>query len=300
MPENLAPRVLHIGQRKTGTTWLQQTAEDAARAGVLTYEHWDLTAALKGATWKTITDAQLTDAFATLPCDTPLPCLASCEDLMVHDFPRLAMALGHVWPTAKVLVTTRSPQGYLTSSFNNDSFTKGQPAAEFTRRFSLHHMPRVFDLNGAATAFGPQKTHFLPYELLRADPATYLDQISTLLNVDLSPYAPQSALNVSPPPTFLILQRKINAMIETQAPEILKTPEWAQFKLMANFSAGSADGLGQFFDRFFAENPVADSDMPQLPDDILAVLSSQMTVLQDAPLYHDFLPLYGLPAATAS
>ena len=54
---------------------------------------------------------------------------------MVHEPARLAEAIRGVWPDAHILVTTRAPQDYLLSSFNNNSMSRHEEPAHFAARF---------------------------------------------------------------------------------------------------------------------------------------------------------------------
>ncbi len=87
-------------------------------------------------------------------------------------------------------------------------------------------------------------------------------------------------------------------MLEAQAPEVLATPEWRQFKFIANFSAGSAkETLKGYFDYFFDANPVDASDMPVQPEAVSETSAQSMTALRQLPHYQPFLPVYGLSQA---
>lgn len=297
------PRVLHIGQRKTGTTWLQRATEGAAARGMLNYEYWRIEQMHLTRKLVDFAEADLAELAGYLPTDRSRPSLATQEGLMVVDAARLAEAVARVWPDARILITTRAPQGYLMSSLNNSSFGEGRSAADFARGFSRTHMPRVFDFDRKVRAyeavFGPGSVHFLPYELLKRDAVAYLAQVSAILGTDLAPFAPKAAINVSPPPEYLLLQRRVNAMIAERAPEVLTSRDWMAFIRMANFSAGSATGLESYFADFFRNAPAMAGDLPQLSDAIATQLAEGMTVLCDQPLYRDLLPLYGLPPTSA-
>jgi hypothetical protein len=298
-----APRVLHIGQRKTATTWLQQAAEDAAAAGVLNLEHWRIAQLKLARKPPDFGREEFARVAEYLPLDRSRPSLATCEDLMVADAEGLAAAVARVWPDARILITTRAPQDYLLSSFNNDSFSGSRSVDDFVAGFTRHHMPRVFDFDrkraAFEAAFGPGSVHFVPYELLRADPAAYLAEIAAILGVDLAPFVPARPINVSPPPEYLFLQRRVNAMIAAAAPEILASREWRGFIRMANFSAGSARGLEQYFADFFRNAPELAGDLPRLPAAARSRLAAGMQVLRDLPVYQPWLAQYGLSADPA-
>lgn len=290
------PRLLHIGQRKTATTWLQKTAENAAATGHITFCHWEL------AKWRQRqgpgrlepTEAALDELAALLPLDRTRPCLASLEDLIALDPAALVAAVARVWPDVHVLVTTRSPQAYLTSSFNNSSFRSGVPARKFAAIFARGHMVKAFNLDAWAAAMGAGRISFLPHEMLVEDAAGWLARVSGLLGCDLAPFAPPLPINVSPPPEYLLLQRRVVARLAAEAPGILSSPDWAHFMRMANFSAGSAVGLAEYFASYFRAHPLGKGDMPQLDDAALVRLAAGMTVLTGLPDYAPHLARYGL------
>lgn len=293
-------RILHIGQRKTATTWLQKMAEDTARAGLLGFEHWGIAQRFKDADPRAATAADIAGRFGDLPSPDDLPSLVSLEDLIAFDAAALAEAVSGFWPDVRVLITTRAPQDYLLSSFNNDSFARGDSAERFVARFFRNHMQRVFAFDAITDAWaerlGPGRVTFLPYELLSRDRAAYLERIEALLGFSLRPFIPVERLNVSPPPEYLVLQRRCVAMIAEQAPDVLRTRDWQQFSHMTNFSVGEArERLAGYFSDFFAANPLPDGSMPRLDTEQIATLASGMSILRKLPEYQPFLSLYGLP-----
>jgi hypothetical protein len=293
---NLPPRLLHIGQRKTATTWVQQAAENAAAAGHLTFCHWELAKWLRGlGPDKSAPSQEALDALAgLLPQDRTRPCFASLEGMVAFDPAALAASVRRVWPDVHVLVTTRGPQAYLTSSFNNSSFRSGVPAQKFAAVFSRGHMVKAFSLDAWAAVMGAGRISFLPYEMLVADQAGWLARVSGLLGTDLAPFAPPLPVNVSPPAEYLLLQRRVVARLAAEAPGVLESRDWADFMRMANFSAGSAAGLTEYFASYFRAHPLGRGDMPQLDDAALVRLAAGMTVLAGLPDYAPYLVRYGL------
>ena len=293
-------RVLHLGQRKTGTSWLQEVAARTAAEGRLTLLHWDLAKRLSTVNARNLSDDDLRDIAAMLPQGEG-PTLATHEGLLVLDPDRLAAMVAGAWPDARILVTTRAPEDYLASSFNNNSFGgRHGTAAEFAASFARGHMRLSHDLDRVARAYGEAlgegRVHFVPYELLRDDPDAYLAHLSRLIGADLAPQGGAAPVNVSPPAAFLALQRQFNAMVAARAPGIVETPEWRHFMVAANHAAGSAKGLdGWLAGRLRGRGDLPDG-MPMLPEGALGRLAQTMTVLRDLPLYRPYLAHYGLGA----
>lgn len=297
-------RVLHIGQRKTGTSWLQAGAKVAADAGVLRYSHRSLidtseerTRARKMATseYCTIADA--------LPTETDLPVFASLETLITLDQPTLAAEVARVWPDAQILVTTRGPQGYMQSSFNNLALNGGTTSPMvFARRFRRHMMlSHNLDQVVAAwtAALGPGRITFVPFELLRTTPDTFVDSVEALIGTSLRPYLSAHARHPSPPPAHLALLRELNAELAQEAPGFASSKVWNRFVKATTLAVALAHKAGLLAGQS-DESPRKPSPLPELPDGTLDALAAQMTVLRNMPLYQPFLPLYGLTPATAT
>lgn len=294
-------RILHIGQRKTATTWLQFGAQRAADAGRLDYDQWSIAKWVQGVKPNAATPADYATFAGLLPAASDRPAFASCEGLMVHDPAKVAAAIRDRWPGAHVLVTTRAPQDYLLSSFNNASMTRHETPAEFVARFSRRHLPRSHDFDGVAAAFGaafgPDHVHFLPFEMLRDDREAYVDRLEALFGLVLRGCLRTDALNASPPPAYLAIARRVNEMIDERAPEILETPEWRHFMRIANFSAGAAQGLDAYFADFFRGGFLPTDALPLLDAATEKQLAGRMTVLETLADYRPYLGLYGVPAA---
>lgn len=294
------PRILHIGQRKTGTTWLQFGAQQACEAGALAYEHWRLAAWAKSLTWRSASDADYATLAGMLPGDEGKPALASLEALIMHDPSRMAEAVRKVWPDAQILVTTRAPRDYLLSSFNNNSMSESGEAANFAERFGRRHMRRSHDLDGVARGygqvFGADRVHFLPYELLRDDRAAYVARLESLLGVSLDERLPQDRLNASPPAPYLFLLRRINAMLERRAPEIIESADWKNFVYIANYGAGSAPNLDAYAAEYLQGHSEVSDALPRLSAKAAKAIAGQMTVLAGLPVYEPFRRSYGVIA----
>lgn len=290
-------RVLHIGQRKTGSTWLQAGAGVADKAGVLRYCHRALMDASAGLDMRSSNRAQFEAVASALPRETGRPVFASLETLVTLDQTILATAVQQVWPDAQVLVTTRGPLGYLRSSFNNHAINGGTSTADaFAKRFG-RHMLRSHDLDGIAAAwdkaFGPGRITFVPFELLRDSQETYLATIGKIVGVSLAEHMPNEARHPSPPPRYLAMLREINALIEKEAPAVLKSKIWSRFVKTANAAVALAPQVGALAEDNKREPRKAEK-LPDLPEGMLASLAKRMAVLRDLPQYQPYLAHYGL------
>lgn len=300
------PRILHVGQRKTGTTWMQEIAARLAEEGALDLVHQDLIRLFRPMPMAQVGEGELAAMARLLPADPPggrrRPVLATHEGLIVVDPRRVAQAVARVWPDAQVLVTTRAPLGYLQSSFNNASHGgRTDPPEAFAAKFTRGHMRRSHDLDGVAAAyaetFGADRVHFLPHELLKADPAAWLARISDLTGADFGRHGSLARINASPPLAFLAMQRRLSAAVAARDPALVDSLLWRRFMHAANTAAGIAPDFGRWLDRRMAgtgEAAELELDLPVLPEGALAALAARMTLLRDLPLYRDHLALYGL------
>lgn len=297
-------RVLHLGQRKTGSTWLQSGALAAQKAGVLRYTHRALLEASKDVEGKKIDPSQYDAIAAALPQDSALPDFASLETLITIDQAALAAAVHKVWPDVRILVTTRGPLGYLRSSFNNYALNGGTgTAATFARRFR-RHMVRSHDLDGIAAAWerelGPGRISFVPFELLRSSQADYVAAIEAVLGMPIAAYLPNEPRHPSPPPRYLAMLRKINQQIGEDAPAVQESKYWKRFLKIANAAVALSPHVVAAADDSDPKARKAEK-LPDLPEGTLEELSARMTVLKDLPLYQPYLSLYGLaPEAAAT
>lgn len=297
-------RILHIGQRKTGSTWLQFGGQRAAEAGLLSAEHARLLAWSRSVNWKSATATDYEAFAALLPDRSDRPALASCETLIVHDPRRMAEALRRRWPDAHVLVTTRAPQDYLMSSFRNDSTTGFEDAAAYARRFTRGHMSRSHDLDGVASgygeALGADRVHFLPYELLRDDRAAFVARLESLLGVSIHAHLPDERMNASPPAAFLLMARRINALVGAEAPHLLETKDWISFMRFASVAASSAQGMDEFYATFARESPKASDALPRIDREAELRLAGRMRAISGLADYAPYLRRYGLAGAEAA
>jgi len=294
---NAPRRVLHIGQRKTGTSWLQLGFHAATLAGRMFDVSSDVKQWTLSTNWRSATAANFARLSAILPAATDRPSVASCEGLIVYDPTALAEAVAVQWPDAQILVTTRAPQDYVLSSFRNDSFTGHGHAKLFADRFAKRHMMRSHNLDGVASAFGAvfgtDHVHFLPYELLRNDPDAFVSEVENVCQSPLADFLDQTSRNSSPPQAYLFLSRHINAILADGAPDILKSPEWRAFMRLSSLAASTAPGMEERSARFVTAFGVA-TTLPQISRDDAATLSGRMTVLRNLPRYRPYLERYGL------
>ena len=291
-------RVFHIGQRKTGSTWLQRGARDAALAGKIHSEHGELLKWSRSVAWNAATDADYAAMAELLPGDGSRPAFASCETLIMYDPARMAAAVARRWPDAEILVTTRAPQDYLLSSFGNDSTVGFEDAAAYARRLTRKHMRRSHDLDrvaaGYGAVFGADRVRFLPYEMLRDDRDGYADRIEALVGGDLRSFLSETKVNASPPAAFLIMQRRINALVGEEAPHLLESRDWTSFMRLSRMAAEEAKGAEAEFSRFVQQSPRASDAFPKVDPEAGAALAALMTTLKDRPLYAPYLGRYGL------
>lgn len=290
-------RLLHIGQRKTGSTWLQAGAGQAAEAGVLNYCHEAILTASRGVDRKAANKAIYDVVVAALPKTTALPVFASLETLITLNQKLLAVAVKQAWPDAKILVTTRAPLGYLRSSYNNHAINGGTGGArQFANRFR-RHMLLSHNLDATAKIWtdtlGPDRITFLPFELLRGNQAAYVDFVSDLLGVKLADHMPKEARHPSPPPRFLTMLREVNGLLEEEAPDILRNKAWIRFVKTA--IAGVAHSSSIVMPITNASDTERGADrLPDLPSGFLQQLATRMTILRSLPLYAPYLAEYGL------
>lgn len=297
-------RILHVGQRKTGTTWLQRSAGRAAKAGRLLLAHKKLVLWSRSASSRVAQSADYDRLAAVLPDQTKLPVLASCETLIVYDPAQMAAAVGRRWPDAHVLVTTRAPQDYLLSSFRNNSASGYEEPAEFARRFSEGHMSRSHDLDGLARSYaealGSDRVHFLPYELLRDDRDAYIDRLEAVIGVKLREFLLETKVNASAPMAFLLMARRVNALVGAKDPDILRTKDWVTFMRFGEMAASQAPGMEEAYSNFIRGNTIASDALPRLNRSMLSGLVKRMSVLRGLEAYQPYLERYGFRLTDAS
>lgn len=295
-------KIFHIGQRKTGTTWLQEVLTDAAEKEDFTFcftplvrwwqEQQDNVRQESGADYdalKEIFRSHLDErVFFTM------------ENLIQIDHAFLVNLIYEVCPDAIILVTTRSPKGYLQSSLFNALIGGNMREIErFYENFPRRHMIRTHDLLGLKNAikarFGSNQLRLLPYELLRDSPDEHLRVVSRLLGVDVTPYKKATRRNASPNPAILQLTYSMNEKLRQTAPDILASDEWRVFKHLALNAAAHAEELQQQFDQHLINKEFSVPEA-KLPDDVLAKMPTMLKPLASHNLYQSYLEEYGLTA----
>lgn len=292
-------RVLHIGQRKTATTWLQGLANRAQEAGQLKFEHDALARCFRGKNRETFASSDYDEFASLLPSSADAPCFASLESLIMRDPREVARAVGEVWPDAKILITTRAPASYLKSSYASNTLAGGQTSSEkWVKRYSEVHMCQSHNLNLAyevySSAFGKENIFFLPFELLRDKSEVYIKRVSAIVGVDLSQFTKEERTNSSPPSIYLFLQRRLSAKIAKHAPEVLNSAEWHSFVRAANHAARSSVHIERYITTLTEHRPELKGNIPDLPAEALNALGTNMTILREFPVYRRYADIYGL------
>ena len=221
----------------------------------------------------------------------------SVEGLILYDHKFLADAIYEGLPGAKILVTTRGPAGYLKSSYAN-SVRGGvhQDLETFAKTFVEKHMTRSHNLKSVISAFGKDNVLFLPFEMIKAEKERYLNEVGQLLGIDLVPYMPETGRNISPPPMYLELIRRLNGVMKKEGnAEIMKSPEWVVMLDIAFHAVGYA---GELWPDFESKINRAINDfeygIPMLPEGGLKMLAELSEPIHENPLYEPFLSDYGL------
>jgi hypothetical protein len=302
------PRILHIGQRKTGTTYLQAMLRAAERSGLIHHAHGELGEARKGGSDRSDRSdrsdsfdlARLTEIVRAVPSGDR-PSIVSCEPLIAARPMPMAKALHAAWPDATILITTRAPLGYLVSAYFSSIRTGNvKSPKDFGTSFPRKQMMRTHDLDAIVAAyrstFGDDRVTLLPYEALKNDPAFYARQVGRLLGVDLMPFKDTPIPNPSPPARFLSLLRDVNEVVKSTAPGLLENRKWKRFVAIASRAVAAAP---ESLDPPSRKPQAADVSAPEMPEGMLERLASRMTILRSLPLYQPYLHLYGLAPAEA-
>lgn len=294
----MSRQVIHIGLKKTGTTWLQALLLRAAADGAIAAAPLEKWISFREAHPKHTADTDSFQALGTWLSEyRNQPAFLSWENLYQYDGRSLDATIADALPGATILITTRGPEGYLQSLYNNaiingytelpDDFAKNisnrllrsHNFSKLVSEFSIHH--------------AENRLVFLPYEMLETRPRKYLKHVSELVGVDLSPWFEHRKLNVSPKPEWLELLRRISEKLESENSTILDTPEWKLLRFVYSHSNGSAKHQHDFFLRHAAMSDIKlDQEKPRLPADINGRLSDMMSPLKSIPHYGDYLDTY--------
>ena len=293
-------QIVHIGQRKTGSTWLQEIFREAALAGQFAYEREDLWRWHRKHDWKTATPgdyAELTDILAAYHGQNAV---ISLEGLSMRPPEAVIEAVKAGLPDAIILMVTRNPKDYLVSSFNNSIISgKIENIEAFADKFA-GHLKRSHDLVGwkaaCDTQLGENRIRFVPYEMLGDDPHAFLREISDIIGVDLSPFFIETNRNASPPDAVLELLRRINISLHETPHPLSDMREWNALRYVLTNATGYATELHGFFNRYLEHFDVT-FEMPEMPEKLRKLTLPRMKLLRPRALYAPYLECYGFVAA---
>ncbi len=293
-------QIVHIGLKKTGTTWLQDILLKASADGLIgamPFENWR--AFRTAHPWKNAGPDDF-DALAELLAPfKDKPAILSWELMHHYDWQSLDEAIARALPEAIILVTTRGPESFLQSNYNNAVINgfSGQTNT-FSRQFQKSLL-KTHDFCRMAEEFERHSNDgrlvFLPFEMLADKPRKYLKCISDLVGIDLSAYFARRSLNASPPADLLDLLKKVSAKLDDEQSGLLDTREWYLFKYMAMHAAGYAEELQDYFRRNAAADGIElDNTLPTVSDDMKARLADRMSILSDLKVFNEYRSLYYL------
>jgi hypothetical protein len=304
----LARQIVHIGQRKTGSTWLQEIFHIAHAAGEMAYERDDLWRWHRKHDWKTATDDDYDELSEICARYVGKTAVLSLEGLSMRPPERILNAVAKGLPEAKILMATRNPLGYLVSSFSNSIISGGTKDVDaFADKFA-GHLKRSHNLIGweaaADAAFGGGQIRFVPYEMLADKPRAYLAKISAFVGVDFEPYRIETNRNATPPGAVLELMRRVNAALEEEPHRLSRMREWNAMKYVLTNATGYATELHGFFERYLEHFDMS-FKLDALPPKLQKVTRPLMEPIRTLPLYKPYLGRYGLDkvetiAATAA
>ena len=290
-------QLVHIGQRKTGTTWLQGTlAAAATRTGTFSFQHESVKAWTRANSRKAAEDADWKGLTALLSEWRDKNVSVSLEALISFDHERMSAALVEALPRAIVLVTTRSPTGRMQSGYAH-VIRAGHPMRpeKYIRKFLESRKARSNDLKAVAgaygKAFGRELVRFVPYELLRDDQPAFLDEVSRLCGVHLGDYV-VAMRNPRPPDFYLALLRRVGEQLSALDRDWADSEECKTFLKISSHSTAFAKELWGSWERRLAELKLT-FERPELPPEALAEFNELNSPLRDLPLYRPYLAEYG-------
>ena len=292
-------QVVHIGQRKTGTSWLQRTLKCAHDDGV---EFHNGKKALKA--WgfkhkpKRTTDAGFAELTAILAKGRGKHAIFSWENMVLYPHDQIANAVQQALPNAHILMTTRAPDSYTKSQYRHNvqhgNYVTPQAYAENLAKDHLQRSHDVVSVKAAFEAFGfGGRLTFMPYEALKHDAVTFLSDISALFGLDLEPYRLELPLNQSPPPYALELMRRINKALDEQAPDVLNSADFKLYRRMTMMALPRAVDLEGVFEGYVEKHGL-EYTLPSLPVEFVDDFKVKMLPLRDLPAYQPYLAEYGL------
>lgn len=293
----LVRQIVHIGQRKTGSTWLQEIFHITHAAGEMAYERDDLWRWHRKHDWKTATDEDYDELSEICAGYAGQTAVLSLEGLSMRPPERVLQAVAKGLPDAKVLMVTRNPRDYLVSSFSNSIISGSTKDVDTFASSFAGHLKRSHNLTGwkaaADAAFGEGQIGFVPYEMLADAPRAYLANISAFVGVDFEPYRIETNRNATPPGAVLELLRRLNTSLEEEPHRISSLREWNAMKYVLMNATGYATELHGFFERYLAHFDTT-FKLDELPPKLQNLTRPLMAPLLGLPLYQPYLERYGL------
>lgn len=293
----MAQQIVHIGQRKTGSTWLQEIFHIAHAAGEMSYGRDDLWRWHRKHDWKTATDEDYDELSQICAAYAGKTAVLSLEGLSMRPPERILKAVAKGLPEAKILMVTRNPREYLVSSFSNSIISGGTKDIDaFADKFA-GHLKRSHNLVGwkdtADATFGKGQIGFVPYEMLADKPRAYLAKISAFVGVDFEPYRIETNRNATPPGAVLELMRRVNTALEEEPHRLSRMREWNAMKYVLTNATGYATELHGFFERYLEHFDMT-FKLDELPLKLQKLTRPLMEPLRDLRLYQPYLDRYGL------
>lgn len=180
---------LHLGTTKTGSSFLQQKV--FSRAKRVQYFHNEaprLTEAMRA-------NAKVADLGKPLEANKKK--ILSHEVLHGRPADRMAPLLYHTFGPSSVLVVTRSPVEWVQSFYFQRIRNGEELAPQDWLEENIEGLSRQLNFDvlqqGYAKVFGSENIHFLPYEMLRAEPLVFLEHLKRIAGLDFD----ASALEMS-------------------------------------------------------------------------------------------------------
>jgi hypothetical protein len=298
-------QVVHLGIRKTGTSTFQRTIMRAQDAGVNILYGKQL---LKG--WiqaNPISKDGSTPDYEALEnifrAAVGRHAILSHEGLAVYDQTKLAEVIKKVLPEAKILLTVRAPDSFLRSQYKHHVLNGGvDEASTFSDRYCRRLLLKLLNVkrfvNSYAKAGLRGQLTVLPYEWQREDYDSYLDFMTEYCALDLRKHHPSYTINKSPGPQFNELIRRLNAMLVSKAPDVLKSAEFGLLLRMESMSTAQTPELKGIFDVYYEELRV-EYEHPRVPEHMWPKFSEQMKPLRRIKQFEPYLAEYRLKPLSA-
>jgi hypothetical protein len=289
-------QVIHIGQRKTGTTWLQGTLLKAAEAtAAFIVVHKELKSWTHANSRKPTPEVDWKGLSQTVAQWRGQNVVVSLESLISFDHQRMAEALAETMPHATILVTTRAPGDRIQSDYSH-SLRIGRliKPDRFVEKALRSRRARSNDLRSAAEAFGARFAagiRFLPFELLRDNETAYLDEMTALCGVDLHPYR-VIVRNARPPDLYLALVQRVSEQISRLDPNWAHSKECKALLQIAGHSTAYAKEFWPHWEKKLAGFAL-EFENAEMPATLLAEFATLNEPVRDLPVYQPYLRDYG-------